>query len=100
MSDLMKPSGVVVEVERAVDQIHAHDAGGLLLLEIFVVQHADMDDDLGRHVAGTRLEADAHPAVAVVAMDVALRGHGVREDKNLVVAPRFSRSRSPSRPNS
>jgi hypothetical protein len=92
--------GIVVQVDRPVDQVHAHDAERLLLLEIFVIQHADMDDDLGRHVAGTRLEADAHPAMAVVAMNVALRGHRVREDKKLVVAPRFSRSRSPSRPNS
>ena len=58
--------GLVVEEERAVEQVHADDAERLLLQRVLRVEHADVDDDLAVVVARVRLEADAHPAVALV----------------------------------
>ena len=63
----------------AVDEIDAEDAERLLLLDIGVVEHPDMQDDVvGRHV-GSRLQPHPHPAVAFVALAVALRGDRVGE---------------------
>ncbi len=49
----------------------------LLLLDVFLVEQADVDDDLVRFGTRVRLETDAQPAVALGGMVVALGGDGV-----------------------
>jgi hypothetical protein len=49
------------------------------LERVLAVEHADVQDDLAVLIARPRLEADAHPAVAVARAFVAARGDGVGE---------------------
>ena len=71
--------GVLVEVKRAVDEVHADDPERLLLLHVFLIEHPHVDDDLVRLRARVRLEADAQPAVALARGGVALGRDGVGE---------------------
>ncbi len=87
---------VLVQVERAVDEVDADDAQRLLLLDVFLIQHADVDDDLVRLGARVRLVADAQPAVALGGVVVALGGDGVGEGEEARAPARLSASRSMS----
>ena len=71
--------GLVVEEERAVEQVDADDADRLLLQRCLDVEHPDVQDDLAGVVPGMGLELEPHPPVAlVVALEAA--GHdGVGE---------------------
>lgn len=68
---------VVVKVEGSVDEVGAEDADGVLLLDVFGIPEASVQKDLVRRTAWAGLEANAHPAVGVVAAAVAFRLHGV-----------------------
>ena len=63
----------------AVDQVHAENAERVLLFQVGVVEHADMQDDLVRYLIRRRLEADADPAVAFLAFPEPLRRDGIGE---------------------
>ena len=71
----------LVQIKRAMDEVDADDAQRLLLLDVLLVQHAHVDDDLVRFRARVRLVADAHPAVALAGVVVGLGGHGVGKGK-------------------
>ena len=71
--------GLVVEKERAVEEVDADDAQRLLLEGVLLVEHADVDDDLAVLIARVGLEADAHPAVALVGAAEVARRHRVGE---------------------
>ena len=81
---------VVVQEARAVDEVHADDAERLLLERVLDVEHAHVDDDLVVGAVGSRLELDAHPAVAFVVAAEAARGNrvGEREERGAVAALR------------
>ena len=75
--------GVAARVERGVDEVDPEDAERLLLLEVLPVPHADVHEDVVRGAARFGLEADAHPAVRLLATAVALGRDRVREDEEL-----------------
>ncbi len=56
---------LVAVIERAVEQVGADDAERLLLEDVFLVEHPDVDDDFARLLERRGLEAHAEPAVAV-----------------------------------
>ena len=66
MSEPISASGPLVVVERAVDQVHAEHAQGLLLARVLLVPHPRVDDDLRRPRARLRLEPDAQPALPLL----------------------------------
>ncbi len=72
---------LAVEVERGVNEIDPDDAERLLLLEVLLVQHPDVDEDLRGLRAGLGLEADAHPAMGLARMKLAVRGDGIGKDE-------------------
>ena len=78
---------VVVQVERAVDEVHTDDAQRLLLLHVLRVQQPRVDDDLRRLALRLRLEPHAQPAVRlhVLPRGIAARRHGVRKGEELRV---------------
>ena len=80
--------GLVIEEERAVEQVHADDAQRFLLQGVFGVEHPHVEDDLAVLVARMGLEPHAHPAVALVgALEVARRnGVGEHEERGRVAA--------------
>ena len=70
-----------VGVKRAVDQVDAENAERALLSGRLAVEQPDVEDDLGRLRARSRLEADAEPAVAFPGPRVAGGRHRVGEDE-------------------
>ena len=58
--------GFMVEKESSVKQIDTGDSDGFLLQFVFCIEHSNVNDDLAILVAWVGLEADPHPAVAVV----------------------------------
>ena len=59
------------EQHRPVDEVDPDDAQRLLLLHVLRVEHAQVQNDLGRLGLGLVLKADAHPAVRLVVALVA-----------------------------
>ena len=89
---------LVMQEESRVEQVYADNPQGFLLQAIFVVQHADMNDDLAVLIARMRLKFHAHPAVAFVgALKIARRTVSAKA-KKAVLSPRDCRSRSRLRP--
>ena len=84
-------------VERAEDDVDAHDAERLLLLDVLVVEHPHVYENLRRLAQRLRLESHAHPAVRLVDLPVAARLDGVRVNEKPRRAPRDSRSRCTSK---
>ena len=70
---------IVMQEERAVQEVHAHDPERLLLQLIFRVAHAHVNDDLAILIARMGLKLHTDPAVAVVRAGEVARRDGVRE---------------------
>ena len=87
MSDLINSSGCFVVSERAVDEIDADDAERFLFADIFVIEQADMDDDLRRLAVIIGLETDAEPPVAFDIARETVRGDGVRKHEERATIP-------------
>src|SRR4051812_19444025 len=72
----------MIKIQRAVSDVHTHDAQGFLLLHRLLIQHTDVDDHLRRFGHWFRLESDPKPAVIfVVAAFVSARLDGVGENE-------------------
>ena len=82
---------LAVEIKGGVNEIDADDAEGLLLLVIFLIEHANVDEDLGGLGAGLGLEANAHPTVGFAGLEMAARGDGIGEYEEAcgIAAPGF-----------
>ena len=78
-----------MKIQRAVDEIDADDAQGLLFLQILFVPEPDMDDDLRRLAARLGLKTNAQPAVRVVVPRITARHHRVGKDKKPGRRPAF-----------
>src|SRR5437868_12238354 len=52
-------------IEGTVNQVHSDDAERFLLIDIGLVQHADVDDNLARFSSVAGLEANAEPAMGL-----------------------------------
>ena len=73
--------GFMAEEKRAEDQVDTDDADGLLLGCVVFFHHPHMDNDLAVLVARVRLEADPHPAMAVVGAVIVASRNGIRKGK-------------------
>ena len=92
-SDSISLFGLVVETERAVEQVDADDAQGFLLQGVFGVEHPHVQDDLAVLVARMGLKSHAHPAVALVgALEVARRNRVGKGEERGRVAAAFAQS--------
>ena len=89
----MSASGCAMQVKAAVNEVDADDAQGLLLVDRLAVEHAHMDDDLGRIGARLGLKANAQPAVALRRGACATV---LANTKKAALAPRLCSSRSSS----
>ena len=76
-------------IKRAVKQIHADHAERFLLIDIGLVEHADVDDDLARFRARARLKPNPEPAVRFVVLFEAAGRDRVRENKKRSLVPEF-----------
>ena len=50
-------------IKRTEKQVYADNTERLLLIDVRLVEHPDVDDDLARFVARLFLKADAQPAM-------------------------------------
>ncbi len=82
-----EPVGLLPQVERSVQQIHAENPQGLLLAHRFLVQQTDVDQEVGRRLPRRVLEANAHPAVTILWPRITPRCHRVGKGKEVAVGP-------------
>ena len=68
-------------VKRAVDQVHPDDPERFLLVDVRLVQHSHVDDDLARLAPGFRLITHPEPAVRFVALLETAGRHRIRKNK-------------------
>ena len=98
-SDSISVAGSSCKIHRAVDQIDAQNAQGLLLRQVFLVPQPDVNDDLRRFLAGLGLKANAQPAMGVVLARITARHHRVGERRKTGSLRRaFRVRRSSSKP--
>src|SRR6266853_2654046 len=71
----------MMQKKSAVEEIDSHDAQSLLLEIVFLIEHADVDNDLAVFVARASLVFDAHPSMALVRTLIVASRHRVGEGK-------------------
>ena len=76
-------------VESAVKKIHSDNAERFLLIDIRLIEHPDVDDNLARFAARLLLKTHAQPAVRFVVLLEAASRDGVGKDKKRSVVSKF-----------
>ena len=71
------------------DQVQAHDAQGLLLLQIVRIKHPDVENNFVGLGTGRCLEADPHPSVGIVGRFVRAGGNGVGKSEESSLRTKF-----------
>src|SRR5664279_3176182 len=76
-------------IERSIKQIHADHAERFLLIDVRLVEHAHVDDDLSRVAASLRLKTNAKPAMRFVVLLEAARRYRVGENEKCSLIAKF-----------
>src|ERR1700730_2930902 len=76
-------------VESAVKKIHSDNAERFLLIDVRLIEHPNVDDNLAWFAARLFLKAHAQPAVRFVVLLEAARRHGVGENKKRSLVSQF-----------
>ena len=79
----------LVMIKRAVKQIYSDYTQRLLLIDIRLIEHSDMDDDLARFPARPGLKPHSEPAVRFVVFLETSGRDGVRENKKRPLVSEF-----------
>ena len=70
---------ILGQIEGAIEQIDANNTERLLLKDILLVQHSNVQDDIAGRPFGLGLESNSHPAVTFVGSFKTPSGHRVGE---------------------
>src|SRR5450755_163459 len=76
-------------VESAVEKIHSDNAERFLLIDIRLIEHSDVDDNLARFAARLLLKTHAQPTVRFVVLLEAASRDGVGENKKRSLVSKF-----------
>ena len=81
-------SSARVMIKRAVNQVHSDNPERFLLLDVRIIEHAHMNDDLARFAATFLLKSNPEPAVRFVVVSETARRHRVGKNKKRAFARR------------
>src|ERR1039457_4606886 len=76
-------------IERSIKEIHADHAQRFLLVDVRLVEHAHVNDDLARVAARLCLKTNAKPAVRFVVLLETARCHRVGENEKCSLIAKF-----------
>src|SRR5262245_59651803 len=70
-----------MQIERAIDQVHAEYPECFLLTDVLFIQQPDVNDDVGGLLAQLRVKPNAQPSMSFFLAAEAVGGDGVGKNK-------------------